>query len=565
MPLFGAIQQSANALNVAQLGLNVTGNNIANANTPGYIRQELVQSTAAGYRFGDIILGYGVRAVGVVQKIDEFALTRLRETGANLASSEVQSDIYNQIEAMFGELGASDLSSQLSNFSNSIQDLLNQPGNDSLRRLVLERGQTLASDLRSMSNQFNTIASSLNNEIRNSVQEINRLSDRLALLNVRIVEMEGGKTSGSDAVGLRDERVQVLHELSKISDIRAVEQTNGSVTVYVGGEYLVANGLNRPVKFAMRNEDGRNIPEVRLADTDFTLQVSSGRLAGLYAARDTAVAGAQRDIDDFARTLIEQFNRLHSQGQGLDGFSHVTGSYAVDDISAPLDLAGLPLKIENGSFEIQVIDKHTGQTQTTMIRVQLMGHSSDTSLEDLRDQLSGVSGLTASISPSGQLRIEAATNKLSFAFMNDTSGALAGLGINTFFTGHSASTIAVNQALASNPRLLATSLNGVGGGTDNAVLLSKAFDEPLQKLNGMSIKQNYENMVVSSTQRINVQQGVTEGLRNYYKTLESQALGTSGVNLDEEAVKMMFYQRAFQASSRVIKISNEMLEVLVNL
>ncbi len=65
MSLFASIQQSANALTVAQLGLNVTGNNIANANTPGYIRQELLQTTAVGYKYGDITLGYGVRAQGV--------------------------------------------------------------------------------------------------------------------------------------------------------------------------------------------------------------------------------------------------------------------------------------------------------------------------------------------------------------------------------------------------------------------------------------------------------------------------------------------------------------------
>ncbi|MCC6511681.1 MAG: flagellar hook-associated protein FlgK, partial [Pirellulaceae bacterium] len=137
MSLFASIQQSANALSVAQLGLNVTGNNIANANTPGYIRQELLQSTAAGYRFGDVILGYGVRAVGVVQKIDNFLMERLRETGSGLASSEALGEVYDQIEAAFGELGDNDLSTQLSNFSNSIQDMLNQPGNDSLRRLVI--------------------------------------------------------------------------------------------------------------------------------------------------------------------------------------------------------------------------------------------------------------------------------------------------------------------------------------------------------------------------------------------------------------------------------------------
>ena len=74
--------------------------------------------------------------------------------------------------------------------------------------------------------------------MRDSANEINRLTERVAKLNQRIVETEGGRTSGSDAVGLRDERLSVLQDLAKIVDIRAVEQVSGSVTVFVGGEYL---------------------------------------------------------------------------------------------------------------------------------------------------------------------------------------------------------------------------------------------------------------------------------------------------------------------------------------
>ncbi len=82
--------------------------------------------------------------------------------------------------------------------------------------------------------------------------------------------------------------MQVLNELAANVDIRAVEQPSGSVTVYVGGEYLVADGIHRPVTYAIRQDGDRSYPEVRLADTDSPLQVSSGRLRGLYDARDGA-------------------------------------------------------------------------------------------------------------------------------------------------------------------------------------------------------------------------------------------------------------------------------------
>lgn len=565
MSLFATIQQSANALQVNQIGLHVVGNNIANANTPGYIRQELIQAPAIGRRFGSIVLGYGVRAVGVVQKLDEFTVERLRQTESALASSEAQGTMYKQLESIFGELTSSDLSTQIGEFSSSINDVLNQPGNDSLRRLVIERGRSLTGNIRNISQQLEDVANNLNQEVRGSAREINRLTEQLAKLNQRIVETEGGSTGGSDAVGLRDERLQILQDLAKVVDIRAVEQISGAVTVFVGGEYLVADGIQREVTYALRQDGEQSIPEVRLADTDSALQVSGGRLQGLYASQSTGVGKVKDDLDQFARDLIEQFNRIHSQGQGAEGYREVTGSFASDDRTAPLDLAGLPLKVNNGDFKIQVRDLETGSTKTSTIRVKLTGGTDDSSLDDIASEISAVSGLTAVVTQEGNLRISADSHALRFSFQEDTSNFLAATGINTFFAGDSASNISVNEVVANNPRMLAASLTGVGSGTENALRLAQAFDEPLDRLDGQSIKQSFENMVVRMTQDINVQSGVSDGLRNFYKTLESEHLAVSGVNLDEEAVKMLFYQRAFQASSRLIQASNEMLDVLVQL
>ncbi|MEZ6135505.1 MAG: flagellar hook-associated protein FlgK [Pirellulaceae bacterium] len=565
MSLFATIQQSANALKVSELGLHVVGNNIANANTPGYLRQELIQAPAAGLRFGDAIIGYGVRAVGVVQKLDNFIVDRLRDTQSALNSSEALTSVYSQMESIFGELTDNDLSSQIANFSSSINDLLNQPGNEALRRLVIERGNTLTTNIRTISSRLGEISNNLNQEVRDSATEINRLTERIAQLNRRIVETEGGRTSGSDAVGLRDERLQVLQELAGIIDVRAVEQSSGSVTVFVGGEYLVTDGIQRPVKYALNQSGEAPVPEVRLVDTDSPLHISGGRLAGIYAARDGAIGGTVNDLDQFARDLIEQFNRIHTQGQGLEGFRSITSTNATDDRTGPLDLAGYPVKIANGQFEIQVNDLQTGVSKTHTIRVKLQGGTDDTTLEDIRDSISALSGLTASLSIDGKLRIDADVHTLTFSFQNDSSNFLAAAGMNTFFVGDSASNIQLNPTVAGDPRMLAASLTGVGSGTDNALKLAQAFDSPLEQLSGSSLKDAYESIVVRTTQDINVHSGVADGLRNFYRTLEGQHLATSGVNLDEEAVKMIFYQRAFQASSRLIQASSEMLDTLVNL
>lgn len=567
MSIFGAIQKGSNALQVAELGLHVVGNNIANAGTPGYIRQELIQTSGPATRIGGTILGSGVRAVGVQQKIDEFLADRMRQVKAELESSSRQGDLFGKLESILGEMNNNDLSSKMNDFSASIQDLLNQPGNEALRRLVIERGSTLSGNIRSVADQLNGFGNELNAETDQTVAEINRLTGRIAQLNTRIVELEGGKDSKtSDAVGLRDERIQALSDLSSYVGIRAVEQESGSVSVFVGGEYLVADGIQRELKVSLKQEaNGNSYPEVRLADTDFPLEVSAGRLHGIYLAREQGINGTISQLDQFAKDLISQFNLIHSQGQGTQGFSQVTSQNAADDPTGALDLAGYWGEVKNGDFQVQVYDLESGATKTSTIRVKLSGGSDDSSLEDIRQQLDDISGLSATITNDGRLQISADSHKLQFSFQNDSSQFLSAAGINTFFVGDSASTIAVNSVVANDPRMLAASSTGIGNGTDNALKLAKAFETPLASLNGRSLKESYEDMIVGITQEVSMQSGKTDGLKNFYQTLESQHLATTGVNMDEEAVKMLFYQKVFQANGKLIQTANEMLDTLVNL
>lgn len=566
MSLFSTIQKGANALQVAELGLQVVGNNVANAGTPGYLRQELIQTSGPAVKVGRLILGQGVKAVGVVQKLDHFVVERMRQVRSDLESSDRISQLYTDFENILGEMTDRDLSSKIHGFSASIQDMLNQPGNEAIRRLVIEQGHVLTEEIRNINQQLDSFTNSLNSETRQIVNEINRLTGQVASLNRQIVELEGGKASRtSDAVGLRDERLQALDELSTYINIRAVEQESGSVSVFVGGEYLVADGLQRRVNLAINTSGVTTFPEVRIADTDFPIQPTGGKLHGIYTARSTVVEGLRSSMDQFARDVITQFNKIHTQGQGAVGFRELTSSHANDDPQGPLDLAGYWQSVQNGEFQVQVRDLESGQTTTHSIRVELNGGADDTSLEDIQAQLDAISGLSASITSDGRLRLTSSSHRLTFSFQNDTSDFLSAAGLNTFFSGDSASNIRVNPVVANDPRLLAASLTGVGYGTENAVKLAQAFDDPIASLGDRSLKESYEDMVVRVFQDVNLQRGKSDGLRNFYKTLEAQHLAASGVNMDEEAIKMIFFQRMFQANSKLIKTSTEMLDILVNL
>jgi flagellar hook-associated protein 1 FlgK len=564
MSLFSSIQGASNALRVNQLGLQVVGNNIANVNTPGYIRQELILNPALGYKSGNLIIGQGVEAVGVQQKLDNFTLDRLRDTRSKLSYQEQVQASNSAVESIFNELSENDLSSRLSSLANAFQDVANQPGSESMQALVIQRGQELASQLREISSSLADGSTQMRHEIRASVDQINRISRSLADLNQRIVEIEGG--SSSNAVGLRDERLKLLDELATYVDVSVTEQANGAATVFVGGDYIVSDGIARQIKASFVGEQDSYRVELRFQDTDSALNLQGGKLKGLYESIERSSSeGYQGKIDELARDVIYVVNRIHSQGQGSKGFQSVLSDAVLARADVPLELANSGFQIDNGSFEIRVTDSRTGETKTYDFPVKQLGLETDTTAAELAAAINNVSGLNASVTNDGRFQISSDSSSISFSFANDSSGALAALGINTFFSGNSASSIAVKREIISDPSLLAVSLDGVGNGASNAIRLSEAFSSPNELLGGRSLNGIYDSIVSEMTRDINTQKGVTEGLRNFMQTLEAKHLGISGVSLDEEAVKMLLYQKAFQATAKVVSVATELLDTLVSM
>lgn len=565
MTLFSSIQIANNALIAAQLGLQVTSNNVANANTPGYIRQNLILTPGPTQRYGGLLLGLGVNVAAVVQQTDRFLEERVRNAASDLANSQTQDNTYVQLESLIGELSDTDLSTSLSNFFNSIHDILNQPDSASVRNLSVLQGRTLADDISRLDERVRGIRTDVNEQIGAAADRINGLLSKVADLNLQISIAEGGNTLASDAVGLRDQRNTTLAELSSIIDIQAVEQETGDVTVFSGGDYLVFQATHREVTTVINPQGDLNSYEIRLAETDAPISSSSGQLAGLFASRDTILTGFLDQLDSFTKNLMFEFNKLHSSGQGLVGLSNVTGEFAVNNTAAALDHAGLAFTPVNGSFDVQVRNQQTGLTTTTQIRVDLNGLDQDTSIDDLAAALNNIEGISASVTPNRKLQINSDSPLVSFGFANDTSSVLAALGVNTFFSGTGASSIGVSEAIRTDPAKFAASAGGIGEDTATAVKLANLLDTPLTSIGGSKLSVQYDRMIGEVTQGAAVTKSVADGFRTFHSTLDSQLLAIQGVNIDEEAIRMITYQRAFQASAKVISTINEMLDVLVNL
>ena len=565
MSLFGSMQMAGNSLRATQIGLQVAGQNIANANTPGYIREEVILSPSTTQRLGGLLLGTGVTVEAVVQKIDNFLEGRLRGATSDRAGGEVQEEIYKQLEGLAGDLSDTSIGSSLNDFFSSINDVLNQPESTSVRNLTVLKGKTLAEDISRLATRVGQMRIDLNAQVDNAAGDINTLIDQIRSLNVRIASTEGGDISASDAVGLRDQRKIALTKLSEIMSIRVEEQKNGGVAIFAGGDYLVYDSQVRHVKTVSSTDRGLTVSTVQMEDTNSDLEITSGRLKGLTNARDDVLGGYLDKLDTVARTLTFEFNKVFASGQGLTGYSSLTSEFAVDDTTVPLDAAGLSYTPVNGSFQIQVFNRHTGLTQTSTISVDLNGLERDTSLADLAASIDAIDGVSASISSTRQLTITSDDPDQELAFAQDSSGILAALGLNTFFSGTSARSIGVNRAVLNDASKFAASRGGIGKDTDTGVDLAVFIDRPLDSMNGETLGGIYDRLTAETTQGSTVASAVAEGFRTYEQTLNGQSLATTGVNLDEEAIKMISFQRVFQASAKYIATLSELLEVLVNL
>ena len=286
----------------------------------------------------------------------------------------------------------------------------------------------------------------------------------------------------------------------------------------------------------------------------------------------SVAGGFLTNLDELAATLIFEFNKVYSQGQGLVGFQQLTSTETVSDPDAALDAAGLAFTPVSGALNVIIRNSGNGLTSEHTILIDLDGLDQDTTLNSLAAQLDAIDGLSASVSASGALELASESDTIEFAFApsigdstSDANGVLAALGLNTFFTGSSASTIGINDGLKglNNANKFAASLDGIDGGSENALILAGLLQRPLHSAGDASLADLYNQLVNDIAQDSAVAQAAAEGFAVFEGTLDGQFQAISGVNIDEEAIKMITLQRIYQASARYIQTLSELLDVLI--
>ncbi len=565
MSLTAALATASRALEVFSTAVQVSSSNIANANTPGYIREELTLATEDPYKRGGLIVGTGVKATAVRQAIDQFLESRIHLTNSETHASSARESIYAQLEGQLRELGDQDLSSRFSSFLAAINDVANQPEQQPLRNSIISEGELLVADITSLRTRVDELRTGQTVRIENLVDEANNLIDEIADLNLKITKQESNGLLASEAGGLRTQRYDALNRLSEIIPTRFIEQPNGNVDVYSGSEYVLFSGHRQHIETATIEDRGVDVEVVQFTQTHSRISQAGGEIRGVIEGRDEILGAFTDDLDQIASSLISAVNRVHSSGEGLEGYSTITSTNQIDDANAVLSDVDLPGSINHGSFELKVTNKRTGITQVETIRIDLDGiGGNDTSLEDLRAAIDSAANVSATITTTGELKLDADPD-FELRFADDTSGVLAALGINTFFTGSDSATIGINSLVKENQNLLATSQGAGPSDNRNVLQLATALEQPLDQLGGRGIEEFYQNVVSGIAQGASAENAKATGLEQFRQSLLSQREQFSGVSLDEEAVRLIEFQQAYAASARVIRSVDELFDILVTL
>ncbi|MGG5259653.1 flagellar hook-associated protein FlgK [Phycicoccus avicenniae] len=330
------------ALQAAQRGLELAGQNISNVNTPGYTRQRIEQaaqaSTDVPSMFGPTpSMGEGVAVLGTTRIQDQLLEVRAQQArGASAAAASVAS-AHSMVESAFGEPGDSGLQAGLAEFWTSWGDLATDPNSSAARTSVLEQGGRLAASFRELSGRLSTQWGGTREALNASVATVNRLSADVADLNdaIRAARVAGGSTSE-----LEDRRDTLVGKLGDVAGVVAQPMDDGTVTLSVGGSVLVSgNHVSTLGVSGPSTGPGAGSVAVVWSASGTPATVTGGEVGGMLTTLGDTIPTVVARLDTVAASVAATVNAR--QAAGYDATGTPGGAFFSGTTAASLRLAGL--------------------------------------------------------------------------------------------------------------------------------------------------------------------------------------------------------------------------------
>lgn len=468
--LFDSLSLGQRSLQAQRQGVEVTGHNLANVNTPGYARQRVVLQASQAVQTGIGDIGSGVDGVAVEQARSSLLDGQIQSESSVRASLETRQSALQNAQAILGSAidnsstSSSSSASAAQNgtnlpvlvdaFFNSFQALAAQPASTDVRQSVLSQASQLATRLNDVDQKLTQLSDNLTAAAKADANSANQILNQIAGLDQQIGRSEAGNIGSAN--DLRDQRQAQVEELSKYIKVDTSESADGTFTVSAGASTLVS-GDSRLDTLGIVEQAG--VLEVRTVSSGSLITPTGGSLNGILEARDGDIAGLKSQVNLMAGHLISQVNAIHAGGYNLNG----------------------------------------------------------------------------------------------------TTG-------NDFFTGTGAATIAVNPALLQNSSLIQAS-GDASARSDNTVAkaLANLASQAVPGLDGKTFGKSTSQILLNTAQSLAGVNSQLDDQTVVEDMLNQQRDSLGGVSMDEELSNMVKYQKAFQASARLINTIDEMLDTVLSL
>lgn len=549
--IFGSFEVGRRALMSHQQVLNTIGHNLANAATPGYTRQraELVPVNPQ----------MGVEVFTIRRIRDQFLDVMLLDETAATGSAEARQRALARLEAVFNDAPGTGLATAIDAFFAAAQDLSVHPADQALRVAMRDAGERLAATLRDLRQRVDQVADDLTTEIRQHVDDANALLTRVVELNRQLMAI-GGAPPPND---LMDQRDKAIADLSQILGVSVQVRSDGSLQVNAHGSGVLLVDGTRLTPLVASHDVATDT--IALTAGGHALTPRSGELAAALDLRNAAsgpLRQARSDLDALAAALVREVNLVHSTGAGLVRAASLTAANAVTSPTDPLTAAGLPWSPVSGSFRVVVYDQDGNVVSYVAVAIT----AGTTTLEDVRAALDADPNITATVS-GGVLTISAGANQ-TLAFAGDSSGVLAALGLNGFFTGTDAASIAVDPDVAADVRRIAAATPDADGlvhpgDGSNALALARLRTALVLSGGTETFTSFHATMVGRVGSAARDANAVLDRQRAALGAVEALHSQTSGVSIDEELINMTQAQHAYAAAARFVTTIDEVIQTLL--
>lgn len=629
--------------------LQTTGNNIANANTQGYSRQQVELSTAKGQYTGAGFFGQGVNVTTVTRSYDRFLTTQAASTNSVASADAARNDQLTQLENVF-PLGESGLGYAAGKLLNAFVDVANNPQDASSRQVVLTRAQELSTRFATAGAQLNTLQIGVTLDVRSAVDTLNSQAKQLADLNKQISALNG---TGQPPNDLLDQRDQLIADISSKINVTTIQADDGSIGLFIGGGQSLVLGANANTLKASPDDYDPAKVQITLVEGGvdrpvLSQSITGGSIAGLLRFQNDDLSAARNLLGQMAVAISGAINQ--QQSLGLDAGQPAAAGAPIFSVGAPRTLpasanlgdasfgltvtdsthvlaSDYELRFDGASYSMTRLSDNAqvanglsaadlaAGVQVDGLTVQLNAGASasgdryllqgvGTASAEMKTVLANPKGLAAAAMVTSNFAVTNTgtataaslgvvdpstydpTLTARFTFNNNTgdysydmldaSNGVVSSGTGTWTAGQPISVNGFELQLAGVPRSgdvvsvgPTTSPAANNGNALNFVALANSAFVGAETLSngsiapGKTITDAYASALSEIGVRVQSAKSAAGISSSVAATAESARANKAGVNLDEEAARLIQFQQSYQAAAKMLQVAQSIFDTLL--